>query len=351
MNGNLRTINLVAREVLRRYPLIYQEDCLIALGNCGGFSGARLWRVEGTAGIYCLRAWPFGEPSRERLSWIHQLQQRARTAGLDFVPAVAATKAGTTWLEYTGRLWDLTTWMPGKADFHERPTTPRLEPACIALARLHNAWRDLPALVGPCPGIGRRLAIAREWMGLIQSGWCPLFGADPSDPVRPWAERAWSLLRGRVGRIPNDLDPWTNRILPLQSCLCDIWHDHVLLDGDKVTGLIDYGGVKVDHVAVDLGRLLGSMIGNDAQQRAAGMQAYARVHPLSWEEEILVGVLDETGTILGIATWLKWLYRDGKAFEDPTTVAQRLAKLVERMENWNPHPGERGGVSPPVTLC
>lgn len=213
----------------------------------------------------------------------------------------------------------------------------RVEAACTALARLHNAWRDFPSLVGPCPGIGRRLEIAREWMMFIQSGWSPPLGVDASDPVRPWAQRAWSLLRGSVGRVPNALELWTTRIVPLQPCLCDIWHDHVLFDGDTVVGLIDYGNVKVDHVAVDLARLLGSMVGDDAQQRLAGLQAYTRIRPLSWEEPGLVAILDETGAILGIATWLKWLYRDGKEFEDRAAAAHRLAKLVERMENWK-HP-------------
>jgi Ser/Thr protein kinase RdoA (MazF antagonist) len=335
MKGNFRMLNLAAREVLRRYPILHLDDGLVALGNRGGFSGARLWRVQGTTGIYCLRAWPTGEPTPARVGWIHQLMQRAGRAGLDFVPAVAATEAGTTWVEHAGRLWDVTVWMPGHADFYDRPTTPRVEAACTALARLHNVWRDYPTPVGPCPGIGRRLEIAREWMGLIESGWSPPFGMNASDPVGPWAKRAWSMLSGWVGTVYPALAPWTARVLPLQPCLCDIWHDHVLFDGDTVTGLIDYGSAKVDHVAVDLARFFGSMVADDAEKRSAGLQAYARIHPLSGEEEGLVGILDRTGTILAMTTWLKWLYRDGKSFEDRAAVAHRLSNLVERIKNWN----------------
>ncbi len=102
-----------------------------------------------------------------------------------------------------------------------------------------------------------------------------------------------------------------------------------------VTGLIDYGGVKLDHVAVDLARLLGSMVGDDFGLRAAGLQAYSRIRPLSLEEENLVHLLDETGTLLGAANWLKWLYREGKTFEDRNAVAGRLADLVKRIEGWD----------------
>jgi homoserine kinase type II len=122
--------------------------------------------------------------------------------------------------------------------------------------------------------------------------------------------------------------------VPLQPCLGDLWHDHVLFDGDTVTGLIDYGAARLDHVAVDLARLLGSLAGDESNLRAAGLTAYRRVRPLSPDEEALVTVLDRTGTILGAANWLLWLYREGRVFEDREGVARRLAALVERIENW-----------------
>lgn len=306
----------------------------VALGNRGGFSGARLWRIDGAAGAYCLRAWPSGDPAPQRLHWIHGLMKAARGADLEFVPAIAATEDGRSWVTHAGRLWDLTSWMPGRADFQEHPTPARLEAACTTLARLHGIWFSIADQVGPCPAVKRRLEIARNWIGLIRSGWQPPFGLDAGDPVRPWAEKAWYLSRALIDTVPPALETWAERVVPLQPCLCDIWHDHVLFAGDTVTGLIDYGGVKFDHVAVDLARLLGSMVEDNADERSAGLRAYARLRPLSWEEEALVHLLDETGAIIALANWLKWLYREGKRFEDRTAVAQRLAKLVQRVEKW-----------------
>jgi hypothetical protein len=45
-------------------------------------------------------------------------------------------------------------------------------------------------------------------------------------------------------------------------------------------------------------------------------------------------MLDRTGTILGTANWLLWLYRDKRVYEEGSGVARRLAALVERMERW-----------------
>ena len=92
--------------------------------------------------------------------------------------------------------------------------------------------------------------------------------------------------------------------------------------------------MKIDHVAVDLARLLGSLVGDDANQRAAALDAYRRLRPLTRAEEALVQALDETGVVVGLANWLKWLYREQRAYDDRAAVARKLAELVERAERW-----------------
>jgi homoserine kinase type II len=130
------------------------------------------------------------------------------------------------------------------------------------------------------------------------------------------------------------LAPWSDRSFPLQPCLCDIWHDHVLFDGDRVTGVVDYGSIKTDHVAVDLARLLGSLVSDDPVWRSAGLDAYAVTRPLTPEDRALVTVLDETGSLLGAANWLRWLFHEHRQYPDRPAVARRLATLVQRLEQW-----------------
>jgi Ser/Thr protein kinase RdoA (MazF antagonist) len=318
-----------AAAALRHYGLSFAGAD--PLGNRGGFSGARLWRVPTPAGPLCLRAWPVPGPPPERLDVIHSLMDAAVRAGLEFVPPVVRTVTHQTWVSHAGRLWDLTAWMPGRADFHERPGVRRLEGACSALARLHTVWRRQDIPPGPCPAVRRRLDGAAEWAALVGSGWRPAFPPH-DDPVTPWAERAWRLLGLHLPRLTERLAPWAAAPFSLQPCLCDVWHDHVLFEGDAVTGLVDYGSVKLDHVTADLARLLGSLVPDDPELTAAGLEAYARLRPLSPQEQALVAVLDETGTLLGAATWLRWLYHDGRRFDDRPAVARRLAGLVVRLE-------------------
>ena len=122
-----------------------------------------------------------------------------------------------------------------------------------------------------------------------------------------------------LDEVPRLLTPWLTVPKPLQPCVCDPWHDHVLFTGDSVTGLIDFGSAKVDHVAVDLARLLGSLVGDDPHQWRMGISAYRRVRPFSDDERRLADVLDRTGTLLAATHWLRWS-NEGRRYDDPEAV-------------------------------
>jgi Ser/Thr protein kinase RdoA (MazF antagonist) len=246
---------------------------------------------------------------------------------------VFETDTHSTWVIEAGRFWDANTWMPGRADYHDNPSQARLEAACTALAHLHETWARAGCTRDPCPAVGRRLARFDQWKSLVTSGWRPDF-SDSCDPVRSPAKLAWELLQRHIDRIPDVLSGWRSRRLRLQSCLCDIWHDHVLFENDAVSGIVDYGGAKLDHVAVDLARMLGSMVEDDIDARAKGLRAYSCVRSLDEEEIGLIDVLDRTGTLLGLANWLVWIYREQRQFDDRRAVARRLAHLVRRVARW-----------------
>jgi homoserine kinase type II len=327
-------LDRAAREILARYPAFLRQSPPVPLGNRGGFSGARLWRIEAGVGTFCLRAWPPHE-TLPRVHYRHTLTARARSHGLYFVPAVLPALDGGTAVGHAGRLWEVEEWLPGRADFHERPSRPRLEEACRALARLHAAWEGLAEPTpAPCPAVARRLECLREWRELLRTGWHPLTAAERTDPLRPLAERAWRLLARRAEAVPERLRPWASRPWRLQPCLCDLWHDHLLYENERLTGLVDYGAVKVDHPAVDVARLLGSLVADDAAGWSAGLGAYREVRPLAEDETELARALDETGAVLGVVNWLRWLYAERREFDDRPAAGRRLAVLVERMERW-----------------
>ncbi|HWG42043.1 MAG TPA: phosphotransferase [Gemmataceae bacterium] len=321
-----------ALAVLAHYPALARPGILTPLGNRGGFSGASLWRIDAPGGEFCLRAWPAHE-TWPRLRFRHALMREARQRGLHFVPSVLVTRDRATGIEHGGRLWELTEWLPGCADFHERPSPARLEAATIALAQLHIVWRGETSEASVCPAVQRRLKFFDEWQHLLHSGWRPLVAAHRDGLLFPLVEHAWHRLPTALEQVPHRLRRWLRFRCRLQPCLCDVWHDHLLFVDDRLRGVIDYGAAKVDHVAVDLARMLGSLVRNDAAGWQAGLQAYRRFAPLDPDEEELAHDLDETGVILGVANWLRWLYEEKRPFADHKAVAHRLAELVTRLES------------------
>ncbi len=311
-------LDRAALEVLRRYPVSSSGD-LIAMGNHGGFSGATLWRVAGR----CLRAWPPDDSFPVRLDHIHHLMIQARAAGLQFVPIIEMTVEESSRVEHHGRWWELTEWLPGRADYRDHPSRARLESACTSLAQLHQVWSRGRDPVGPCPAVGRRLDGLRRWQDLLDKGWNPRAVVSESDPLYPLIGRTADGLARWLGSVPAWLLPWTTVEWQMQPCLCDVWHDHLLFEDDRLTGLIDYGSVKLDHVATDLARLLGSLVQDDDEAWCVGLAAYRAVRPFTAEEENLARVLDRTGTVLGVANWLRWLYAERRTFEDREGVAAR----------------------------
>jgi Ser/Thr protein kinase RdoA (MazF antagonist) len=319
------------RQVLGQFGI--EPEVVTHLGSHAGFSGADLWRVKAPAGDWCLKAWPINFEI-EQLRHAHWLMRQGRSAGLDYVPAPHDSADGSGCVRTTGHIWDLATWQPGRADFHVRPSENRLVAACLALADLHRAWKPVKPTSGALPAIRRRLTAADQWHSLVQSGWQPEFAAGDDDTIAIWAERAWVVLGFTARRIPKWLNAWIDVRLPLQPCLCDLWHDHILFTNDDVTGVVDYGSAKTDHVAVDLARLLGSLVEDDLALRNAGLDAYDREAGLSSEERAVVDVLDRTGAIVSLMNWLRWVYLDKRDFAGDDRVGARIAGLVRRVESW-----------------
>ncbi len=118
----------------------------------------------------------------------------------------------------------------------------------------------------------------------------------------------------------------------MQYCLCDVWHDHILYVGDEVTGVIDYGAIKPDCVAVDLARLLGSLIPDDSERMQQALAIYSAIHPVPSDVLRLSAVLDRAGSVVGLTNWLRWLYLEKRPYSEAAGVARRMETLLKRVE-------------------
>lgn len=290
--------------------------------------------MQGDFAPLCLKAWPSQGFDPNLLERMHALMSRARRARLTFVPEIRARADGQTWIKSNGRYWDLTTWMPGQADFHQHPAPVRLAAACGALAQIHAAWQPNSGSSGACPSVARRLDALTDWNKLLATGWRYNANETPEQSWRPLLVRAWNLAVDHGHHLSVMLGSWQTKPVRLQPCIGDVWHDHILFEADRVSGIIDYGAVRTDHPATDVGRLIGSLVADDEAGWATALAAYRAVRALSWEEESLARLLDRSGAIVSLFNWLRWCGRGERTLADPDAVTKRLAELVERVEKW-----------------
>lgn len=255
------------------------------------------------------------------------------------LPVPIATTAGVTFVHYDGHLWELAPWLPGSADYEQSPRVEKLRSAMRALAEFHLAVADFPASPplassrGPAPAVTHRLARLRE----LKNGGIETLAHALTD--KTWPDLV-PLAREFAAELPRvvplaiaRLAPLADAPLPLQPCIRDIWRDHVLFDGVTVTGLVDFGAIQIDTPATDVARLLGSLVGDDANGWREGLAAYSAVRPLSDQESLAVFALDVAGTILAGCNWIRWIYVDGRQFPNEEQTISRFAQFLKRIRS------------------
>jgi Ser/Thr protein kinase RdoA (MazF antagonist) len=305
-------------------------------------SGAQFWRLDTPGGELALRRWPTEHPSPERLRFIHSVLEHAGCHGIVILPIPIKSRAGQSFIQHDGHLWELEPWMPGTADYERSPTSDKLRNALQALGNIHLVLGSFPQaatghrgaavveVAGAAPSITRRLARLRE---LHAGGQQELARAitDANWPdLAPLARRFLSVVPAVLRPAIAQLEPLAGVALPLQPCLRDIWHDHVLFSGAAVTGVIDCGAVDIDTPACDIARLLGSLVGDGVSDWQTGIAAYSAVRQLSAAELQAVAALDLSGTLLAGCNWIRWIYGEGRRFENPAQVVRRFRTILER---------------------
>ncbi len=287
----------------------------------GGFSGAAVWRGADPAGtpVFALKAWPAGFPAR-RLREIHA--RVARLSELTFVPRIRATPEGDTVVEADGRAWDLTAWAAGAPE-HGVPSAARVGAAAAALVAVHAVWRPAAPALAPCPAVRRRLLVLGDWDATRPDRRPP-----PPGPLGEAVRRANALLPPLLPAARAALEPWAARAVQVQPCVGDVWPEHVLFTGDAVTGLIDFGAARDDHVGADLARLFGGYPGPDSLP--AALADYRAAGGRFAELDAFLTLLADTGTACAAAAWLVRV-RAGEALPDPAAVAGRLHVLLDRL--------------------
>jgi aminoglycoside phosphotransferase (APT) family kinase protein len=269
------------------------------------------------AGSFALKRWP----TEFTPDWqcIARLSMLAQHHGYHLLPQPLFTTQRQSHLLFQGSNWNAYTWMQGKPI--ASPNDEQLRAAMKALAELHRLWqRHAETATGPSPSVQHQIMRLEAWteveFQLI------------SRSSHPLHQQALALLRQHRPSAIARLRPWQHTPLPLHFILGDVWAEHLLFTGNTLTGIIDLATIRLDHPAHDLARLLGSYCNGDARRRAQALEYYPHTDP---HLETLTIALDETGTIVALGNWLRWLVLEERPTFNLDVVHARLKQLVNRL--------------------
>jgi len=327
-------------QVLARFPAWIAAGTPRPIGNAGGFSGSQFWVWTNRAGAWGLRRWPHSHPNVETLQFIHELLMAAKHCS--FVPIPQFTINNQTIVPFDGYLWEVTPWMPGCADFGKNPSISRLQSAMCALAELHVAIRSIRVELlepSPSPSLKQRES---ELHRLVQGELDRIQSAVIEHPRNrcSWYERIGDValeilhnVRLTVEMVHSEVLGGLELDVRLQPVVRDIWRDHILFLGDRVTGIVDFGAARLDTVISDVTRLLGSLAGDNEAGRTAGLEAYETINQLTAEEKNLMNAFDRSLVLLSPLSWLRWIFLEKRQFETPEKVVERVTDCANRLQS------------------
>ena len=339
------------------------------LGSSGGMSGAQFWRIQAPRGTLALRRWPVEHPSPERLQFIHGVLRHAASRGCMFLPIPVTAQTGQSFVSYAGHLWELAPWMPGTANYEGSPNVEKLRAALTTLATFHKAAEDFPfepqpsitpiaatlRVAGAPPAPHRHLIRLRNLTPDNLASLAHSITDSTWPDLAPLARQFVAALPIAIPKAIAQLEPLAHKTFPLQPCLRDIWHDHVLFTGNEVTGLVDFGAVDIDTQATDIARLLGSFASvtplpdreaggehgrvgqgessvdskrNQFEKWQTGLAAYNTIRPLSHDDIRAVHALHASGTVLAGCNWIRWIYVDRNTFDNPARIIKRFQRIL-----------------------
>ncbi|QDS98913.1 phosphotransferase enzyme family protein [Adhaeretor mobilis] len=307
------------------------------LGSHGGLSGARLWKIDYQEQSYCLRQLP-DRPPAERLAEIHGFLDHLQSQQCQFTPRVMRTLRGETHIFENGHAWELLTWLPGAAlpvkDLQGEQTKTALE----TLATVHILADSLRTSPEVSSGGSRGIQVRDSTLkGLSQD----IYQARMAELIVTsdslYAERCqrmFAALRSCLPIIQEEVAKVVQMPLPLRWILGDVHREHLLFTGNEVTGLIDFGAVRVDSPMTDVARLLGSTTLDDHEKWTAGLTAYTLIRRISPSELATMAAFDAGGVAVAANRWLHWLLVSDEEISHlaPSAVQERLCFLTTRLE-------------------
>ena len=256
------------------------------------------------------------------------------------VPNLLAWTKDCLCLERTASLWTIETWQPGKSIEAGRIVSDWLiHQALEVLESLHATGRKLGIQRMIAPGMIERISGLRRWKNLADDAAWKQKAESIGDRLpwlaenMPWRTivgKSLDHLRRHELSLRNRLQPWLCSPVECHWIVRDLWRENILLEGDEVTGIVDFGAARIDWPGFDNVRWFGSWLAAD-DPRICNLMTNADAGA-----EDTFRFLDHLATLLSLFQWLDWLVRDEISWQGrESIVLARICELDRRLSKFD----------------
>ena len=315
-----------------------------------GFSGASVFRCKTNRDQHdiALKCWPEGTTS-SRIAEVHRVQKLVADNGCVYVPKLLrlstqrSTQRSTqstqqTWFTNRNRIWDACTWLPGEPLSFDADADSILKGA-RAIANFHRfssvAGTSLSTEV---PAINNRLRRAKELNTILPQVFSASVSAG-SPLIRKSVNQAIDLLRLHwaiaSAQIIRSMKRHAGIPLPIQYVLRDVHREHILFHDNEPAGLIDFDALRVDTLATDYVRWVGSFaLGKGRteiwRQIASDFFSDSPFRNSGDDAHFLLLDLHYGTTWISIGNWAVWLALERRNFSlGDEIIAARIDRLCQ----------------------
>ncbi len=314
-------------------PTIYHAN--------NGWSGSTYWRWNSRQGPLLMKVWPSDGPTHsDHIDRHRKLQYLS-----GFYPHLAlpiSDQKGQTVRSWFGDLWaELMPWLEG-SPILAKPSVEVICQTFQAMARLHHQWRSHEAPVyGPSQAVLSRLEQLRNIRNkrILEPDTRIWNLSDQAKPViRDQFMEVCKLAKALTDRAILRLEPFEHQPVLQQTVLRDARPDHFLFTDQKLSGIIDFGAIGTDSVAVDLARLTGDWFPGDKQSIELALMHYRYEYSVTFQELDLIAPLALAGAILGGLAWVDLHFKKqrtaGRELEFQKALTHALNRLRAQWQDY-----------------
>lgn len=325
----------------------------------GGFSGASVTKIESARGPFALKPHPI--LFQDRIIAIHAFQKFLATQTPLPIPRLLGWSherpfSNSIAEHYIGRFersphspdtlfvigescWELADWMPGEP---VRSTgwirDEALNNVIDAIATMHAHacdWRPAGPVPADCLERGLEFR-ASKLADYMQSGFdrCrtqwELIPNRRSQPVLSSLGRILSLSRAIGSHLYKPMQLLATVEIRSHWIARDLWREHFLFDGDRLTGIIDFTASKISWPGLDLARSLGTFLLDEDPRWESAIERYRLAAGQKDIELHDVRVTHRVSTILSAMHYVEIACRSveslqaGNLLEEPRIAARVL---------------------------